>query len=275
MPTQVKIDEVARLKETLEKAVAVVLADYRGLTANEMVELREKFTTLGLEYRVVKDTLARIAADEAGIEGLAELFAGPVSLAIGYEDPAAPFKVSEECRKTYAPNYELKGGVFEGVLVLEEEVKRYALLPTREELLAKMAMLLSSPMRALAVMLKAKIRELATVLGEVAKKREQEPDAAPLASAPEEEASDAGDAPEAAPEADAAEDAVAEDEAEAETEASAEADAEEAEETEEAEPAEEPEETSTDDAPEDSESEPEEEIKQEDQESQEQQEEEE
>ena len=280
MPTQVKIDEVARLKETLEKAVAVVLADYRGLTANEMVELREKFTTLGLEYRVVKDTLARIAADEAGIEGLAELFAGPVSLAIGYEDPASPFKVSEECRKTYAPNYELKGGVFEGVLVLEEEVKRYALLPTREELLAKMAMLLSSPMRALAVMLKAKIRELATVLGEVAKKREQEPDAAPLASAPEEEsseeadeqapeaeASDAGDAPEAAPEAEAAGDA--------EDEAELEASAEEVEVTEEEEPAEEPEETSTDDAPEDSESEPEEEIKQEDQESQEQQEEEE
>lgn len=175
MPTQTKIDEVARLKEKLENAVSLVLADYRGLTANEMVELRERFTKQGLEYRVVKDTLARLAADEAGIEGLADLFEGPISIAFGYEDPAIAFKLSEECRKTYAPRYELKGGVFEGVLVPEGEVVRYAALPSREELLAKLAMLLSSPMQAMAVMLKAKIRELAAVLTEVAKVREQEP----------------------------------------------------------------------------------------------------
>jgi len=174
MPTQTKIDEVAHLKEKLENAISLVLADYRGLTANEMVELREKFTKQGLEYRVVKDTLARLAADEAGIEGLADLFAGPVSIAFGYEEPAVAFKLSEECRKTYAPRYTLKGGVFEGVLVLEDEVARYATLPSREELLAKLAMLLSSPMRAMAFMLQAKIRELACVISEVRKQREEQ-----------------------------------------------------------------------------------------------------
>lgn len=172
MPTQAKIDEVAHLKEKLENAISLVLADYRGLTANEMVELREKFTKQGLEYRVVKDTLARLAADEAGLEGLADLFAGPVGIAFGYEEPAVAFKLSEECRKTYAPRYTLKGGVFEGVLVLESEVARYATLPSREELLAKLAMLLSSPMRAMAFMLQAKIRELACVISEVRKQRE-------------------------------------------------------------------------------------------------------
>jgi len=176
MPTQAKIDEVARLKEKLESAVSLVLADYRGLTANEMVELREKFTKQGLEYRVVKDTLARIAANEAGMDELAEMIAGPISVTFGYEDPAVAFKLSEECRKKYAPRYELRGGLFEGALVIEAEVKRYATLPSREELLAKLAMLLSSPMRAMAFMLQAKIRELATALSEVAKKREQEPD---------------------------------------------------------------------------------------------------
>jgi len=175
MPTQAKVDEVARLKEKLESAVSLVLADYRGLTANEMVELREKFTTQGLEYRVVKDTLARIAANEAGMEALAALIEGPISVAFGFDDPAIAFKLSEECRKQYAPRYELRGGLFEGALVEEAEVKRFASLPSREELLAKLAMLLSSPMRALAVMLKAKIRELAVVLGEVAKKHEQDP----------------------------------------------------------------------------------------------------
>jgi len=173
MPTQAKIDEVARLKERFEKAVSVVLADYRGLKANEMVELREKFTKEGLEYRVVKDTLAKIAANEAGIDGLADLLEGPIGVVFGYEDPAVAFKLSDECRKTYTPNYELKGGVFEGVLVTQDEVKRYAALPSREELLAKLVMLLQSPMRGLAFMLQAKIRELAIVLSEVRKQREE------------------------------------------------------------------------------------------------------
>jgi len=174
MPTQTKIDEVAHLKEKLENAISLVLADYRGLTANEMVELREKFTKQGLEYRVVKDTLARLAANEAGIKGLTDLFAGPISIAFGYEDPALAFKLSDECRKTYAPRYTLKGGVFEGVLVLESEVARYATLPSREALLAKLAILLSSPMRAMAFMLQAKIRELACVISEVQKQREEQ-----------------------------------------------------------------------------------------------------
>jgi len=205
MPTQIKIDEVALLKEKLESAVSLVLADYRGLTANEMVELREKFTKEGLEYRVVKDTLARIAATEAGIEGLAEMLAGPISIALGYEDPAVAFKLSDECRKTYAPRYDLKGGVFEGVLVAEGDVLRYARLPSREELLAKLAMLLSSPMRAMAFMLQAKIREVAVLLAEVAKKREQEPDR-PVADEPSETpAADEPQADDAEPEAPEAE----------------------------------------------------------------------
>ena len=205
MPTQIKIDEVALLKEKLESAVSLVLADYRGLTANEMVELREKFTKEGLEYRVVKDTLARIAATEAGIEGLAEMLAGPISIALGYEDPAVAFKLSDECRKTYAPRYDLKGGVFEGVLVAEGDVLRYARLPSREELLAKLAMLLSSPMRAMAFMLQAKIREVAVLLAEVAKKREQEPDRPVAEESSETPAADEPQADDAEPEAPEAE----------------------------------------------------------------------
>ena len=176
MPTQAKIDEVARLKEKFESAVSLVLADYRGVNANEMVELREKFTKEGLEFRVVKDTLARIAAEEAGIEGLSDLFEGPIGIALAYEgdDPAITFKLSDECRKTYSPNYTLKGGVFEGAVVPEGEVAKYAALPSREQLLTTLAYLLASPMRMMAFMLQAKIRELAVVLNEVKKQREDQ-----------------------------------------------------------------------------------------------------
>ncbi|MEW5826782.1 MAG: 50S ribosomal protein L10 [Candidatus Bipolaricaulota bacterium] len=173
MPTQQKIDEVARLTEDFKRASAMVLADYRGLTANEMVELRRKFTQQGVSYRVVKDTLARIAARDAGIEGLSDLFRGPIGVAMGFGDPAVAFKVSDECRKTYSPKYELKGGLFEGALVLESEIARYTNLPSRQELLARLAMVLSGPMRALAVVLQAKVRELAVVLNEVKKQREE------------------------------------------------------------------------------------------------------
>ncbi len=174
MPTQAKIEEVNQLKEMFARASSLVLADYRGLTANEMVKLRERFTKNGLEFRVVKDTLARIAAQQAGLNGLAELFSGPVGVALGYDDPVLAFKLSAECRKAYTPRYSLKGGIFEGEVIREGEIERYASLPSREELLAKLAMLLESPMRALAVVLKAKIRELAIVLNEVRIKREEQ-----------------------------------------------------------------------------------------------------
>ena len=173
MPAEAKIEEVARLKEKFEQAVSLVLADYRGLSANEMVALRERFTKVGLEFRVVKDTLARIAAEQAGLSDLVDLFTGPIGVAIGYDDPVLAFKLCEECRKAYSPRYTLRGGVFEGEVISEGEVERYATLPSREELLAQLVMLLASPMRALAIVLQAKLRELATVLDEVRIKREQ------------------------------------------------------------------------------------------------------
>jgi len=173
MPTQAKIEEVACLKEKFERAAALVLTDYRGLTANEMVGLRARFTKAGIEFRVVKDTLARIAAKQVGLPELVELFNGPIGVAIGYDEPVLAFKLCEECRKAYSPNYALRGGMFEGVIVPEAEVERYVTLPPREEMLATLAMLLTSPMRALAMCLQAKLRELATVINEVRKQREQ------------------------------------------------------------------------------------------------------
>jgi len=174
MPTEAKREEVAKLAEKFGRASSLVLADYRGLTAVEMVQLRAKFTKQGLDYCVVKDTLARIAAKEAGLEGLDDLFAGPIGVAIGYDDPAVAFKLTEECRRTYAPRYTPKGGVFEKAVIPEKDIQRYATLPSRQELLAKLAFVLSGPMRSLAFVLQAKIRELATSLDEVRKAKEKQ-----------------------------------------------------------------------------------------------------
>lgn len=174
MPTEAKKELVAELAEKFGRATSLVLADYRGLTAVEMVALRAKFTKQGLDYCVVKDTLARIAAKEAGLEELADLFTGPIGVAIGYDDPALAFKLTEECRRKYAPRYMPKGGVFEKAVVPEKDVQRYATLPSREELLAKLAFVLAGPVRSLAFVLQAKIRELATSLDEVRKAKERQ-----------------------------------------------------------------------------------------------------
>jgi len=169
MPTEAKKELVAELAEKFGRATSLVLADYRGLTAVEMVALRAKFTKQGLDYCVVKDTLARIAAKEAGLEELADLFTGPIGVAIGYDNPALAFRLTEECRRTYAPRYMPRGGVFEKAVVPEKDVQRYATLPSREELLA---FVLAGPVRSLAFVLQAKIRELATSLDEVRKAKE-------------------------------------------------------------------------------------------------------
>jgi len=174
MPTEAKKEEVGILKDKFSRAVSLVLADYRGVTADEMVELRETFTKEGAEFRVVKDTLARIAAAETELPELEEIIAGPIGIAIGYDDPVQAFKLSEKCRKAYTPHYVPKGGMFEGVFVSSNDVEKYAKLASREELLAKLAMLCESPMRALAVVLKAKIRELSTVMNEVRKQKEDQ-----------------------------------------------------------------------------------------------------
>jgi len=174
MSTQAKKEEVALLRDKFEKSASLVLVDYRGLTANEMVRLRERFTRQGAEFRVVKDTLARIAAEQASLTEIAERFAGPVGFAISYADPVLAFKLVEKCRKEFAPSYIPKCGLFEREFVAEDEFNRYASLLSREELIAKLAWLLASPPRALAVSLRAKIRELAIVLTEVCKKREED-----------------------------------------------------------------------------------------------------
>ncbi|MDZ5034034.1 50S ribosomal protein L10, partial [Clostridium perfringens] len=83
---QIKEAKVAEIKEKLEKAQAIVLADYQGLTVEEDTALRKSLREAGVEYKVYKNNLVTLAAKELGIEGLDEYLEGPVSLAFGYED---------------------------------------------------------------------------------------------------------------------------------------------------------------------------------------------
>ncbi|MBS3788268.1 50S ribosomal protein L10 [Candidatus Bipolaricaulota bacterium] len=172
MVTEAKEKEVEELRDKFERAEGVVLSDYRGISANDMVKLRESFTKEGIEYRVVKNTLASIAAEEAGLEDLPELLDGPIAVAVGYEDPVLPFKITSDTAEKFDA-FSAKGGVIEGDMVAPEEIEAISKLSSKEELLANFATGLKSPIRKLAVVLKARVKDLTVVLDQVLKAKEE------------------------------------------------------------------------------------------------------
>ncbi|GAB4306006.1 MAG: 50S ribosomal protein L10 [Candidatus Bipolaricaulota bacterium] len=173
MPRPEKVAAVEDLRERLSRARAVVLLDYRGLPGPDMTALRRFIRTQGVELRVVKNTLTRIAAQEAGVEGLPAALVGTNALLLGEGDPAIPFRVARECIRRY-PQLKVKAGVFDGASVSASEADWYATLPTRDELIGRLAGALAGPIRGLAVTLSGVVRKLAVALAEVGKKKEAE-----------------------------------------------------------------------------------------------------
>lgn len=172
MVTEAKKEEVEELKEELEQAEGVVFSDYRGITANDLNELREDFTKEGLEYRVVKNTLAAIAAKETGMGDLSKFLEGPIAMAVGYDDPVLPFKISSDTEEKY-DHFTAQGGMIEGDLVEPKEIESISQLSSKEELMANLIMGLKSPIRKLAYVLKTKVDDLAVVLDQVKEAKEE------------------------------------------------------------------------------------------------------
>lgn len=137
MATQEKIAAVSELKELFEGSNAVILTEYRGLTVAQLKELRR---ALGAEteYAVVKNTLAAIAAKEAGIDAFDNQLSGPSAVAFIRGDLIDAAKGLRDFAKAN-PQLIVKGGYYEGAALTEDDVKRYADLESREVLLSKVA----------------------------------------------------------------------------------------------------------------------------------------
>lgn len=174
MPTAEKEQAVSLLEERLKKSKALVFTDFHGLNASDMVELRRELRQHGLEYRVVKNAVARLAAERIGIKDTDQYFRGPTGLCISYDDPVLAFKVSQALTKKFE-HYKIKGGVVEGVVVSAAEAEQLANLPSRPELLGMLVTTLQAPIQQLASVLNALIRDFVSVLDEIRKKREGEP----------------------------------------------------------------------------------------------------
>lgn len=165
MPTVKKAEIVDELTEKFKNASALYLADFKGMDMEITTELRKKFSSHNIEYKVVKNTLSKIALKNAGIEGLDEHFKGVTAIAIAVDDPAKPAKVISAFNKdSEGDGLKLKACLFEGVLYGPDRVDQLADLPSREELIATFAMMLNAPMTKLAMTLRAPAQKLAATL---------------------------------------------------------------------------------------------------------------
>ncbi|OLN32426.1 50S ribosomal protein L10 [Desulfosporosinus metallidurans] len=164
-----KSQVVSEITEKFQNASGVVLADYRGLTVAQVTQLRAQLRQAGVEYRVLKNTLVRRAANEVGVEGLDTYLEGPTALAFS-ADPVAPAKVLMEFAKANKlKTFKIKAGVLEGKVIGPEGVKALAELPTREVLLAMVLRGMQAPLTGMANVLQGPIRKMGYALEEVRK----------------------------------------------------------------------------------------------------------
>ena len=168
-----KAGKVAELKDLLTSSKGVVLVDYCGLTVAEDTELRSKMREAGVKYMVAKNTFIRIAAQEAGIEGLDAYLEHNTAVAFSAEDPVAPAKILNDFSKDHKA-LEIKAGILDGKVIGLDEVKAVAELPSREELLAKLVGSMQAPISGLVNVLQGTIRNFVYILEAVRQKKEQE-----------------------------------------------------------------------------------------------------
>ena len=159
-----KAEQVELLTEKLKKAKVAVLTDYRGLTVKQIQDLRGKLRTGNVEYRVVKNTLARRAADAAGYKDLESELKGPVAIAFGYDDLSLPPRLINEFVRTTRLKVEVVGGVVEGRVFNRDQIKQLADLPSREVLLAQLLGTLQSPVAQLVGIMQTPVQQLIGVL---------------------------------------------------------------------------------------------------------------
>jgi large subunit ribosomal protein L10 len=167
-----KATAVAELTEQFRGSSATLLTEYRGLTVAQLKELRR---TLGREttYSVAKNTLAKRAANDAGISGLDDLFTGPTALAFIGGDPVEAAKGLRDFAKAH-PLLVIKGGVFEGRPMSADDIKKLADLESREVLLAKLAGAMKASMSKAAATFQAPLAQAVRLAAALQDKRAAE-----------------------------------------------------------------------------------------------------
>jgi len=167
---QSKIETVEALRRAVSELRGAVVAEYRGLTVAEMTALRKKLRAAGAEFKVVKNTLMRLAARGTPFEGLEAHFAGPTALAVAKGDPVAMAKAVKEFAAG-SQKITLRAGFLDGRVLSVAEVEALAEVPAREVLLARLAAGLAGPLSRLVQALSGPQRKLAYALDALHRQR--------------------------------------------------------------------------------------------------------
>ena len=157
---------VQELSEQLKNTAATFLADYRGINVEQATQLRRELTQAGVEYRVVKNNLLKLAAQGTSAEALKDFCAGPTAIALSAGDPVAPAKILSKFAKDVEA-FELKAGVLDGKLLSVAEISALADLPSREQLLGMALSCMNAPVSNFVGTMAAIPRSLVQVLNAI------------------------------------------------------------------------------------------------------------
>ncbi|MBA2700278.1 MAG: 50S ribosomal protein L10 [Chloroflexi bacterium] len=172
MPTQAKRETISQLRDELANATTMIVSEYRGLRVREIAEIRRALRQQDVSYRVVKNRLMRIAAEDSVGEALSPLLVGPTAIAFG-DDASRTAKAVLEATRPYARVVRITGGVLGTRAIDAEGVSRLATLPSRDVLLARLAGGMQAPAATLAGLFAAPLRNLGYALSQVAEQKAQ------------------------------------------------------------------------------------------------------
>ena len=167
MATQKKIQLVEEYSKKFKEAKSIFLTDFTGIDVSNINNLRRICRNAGVEYRVIKNTLAKRSLEKVGIDGLNEILKGVTGFAYSDKDAIAPIKVIKEYNKELNKinkSLKLKGCIFEGEIIGSDRIESLANLPGRDELLSKFAAMLQNPLSNLANTLKVPGQNLISLL---------------------------------------------------------------------------------------------------------------
>ena len=164
MPTEKKKEQVQMIADRLSRCTIAIATDYRGLTMAEMSLLRSKLREKGVEYKVVKNNLTRLAAEQAGKESLNTFLQGPTAIAFGYDDITASVKVLVEHIRSERSMLIIKGALMDNEVLPAEQVNTLSTLPSKDQLVAQTLAAMMAPLYALHYVLNAQLRGLVVVL---------------------------------------------------------------------------------------------------------------
>ena len=165
-----KQEKVEAMKENFAKAKVAVVTEYRGLTVEEITNLRRKLQKEHSDYMVTKNTLAKLASKGTPFEVLADTLKGPVAIAFGFQDEVAPAKILTKFIKDVKKG-EIIAAALDGKLLNAKETQVLADLPSKEELYAKMLGSINSPATGIVGAVNAVMSSLVRAMDQVAKQK--------------------------------------------------------------------------------------------------------